>query len=295
MDDAQNDATPSPCFDLGTNLQCTFPSFAGRLVHPLATAFASDGEHAGARCDGDPGRFAVLPRSFAPGRGRGTGRRGRRRQSSAIRSSKRPSTPKPASPSIGLSTSSTGESRSTPIQPARSKTPITANATTTWSIARGRVEDVSVSTAVSPSLPVSRSGISCRTADRAGPTMRLNSSEGRAFNQGRSAATSGSYGRAPSPRSTHAPTRKRTPAGSAPARSSESSRVLPTPASPPTMAVPTTPDPASSSTACSRSSSSPRPTNTGARDSCGHRAIIRSSARGPWPRDPGLRTFVGEI
>ena len=81
----------------------------------------------------------------------------------------------------------------------------------------------------------------------------------------------GRTGGAPSPRSTHAPARKRSPADSAPARSSASNRVLPTPASPPTMTVPTDPDLAPSSTACSRWSSSPRPTNTGLEI----RAVIR--------------------
>ena len=93
--------------------------------------------------------------------------------------------------------------------------------------------------------------------------MRSNSSAGSDRSHGRRAATKGSYGRAPSPRSTHPPSRTRSPADTAPARNSAISRVLPTPASPPTRTVPTVPAIARSSAACSRWSSSPRPTNSG--------------------------------
>jgi hypothetical protein len=79
----------------------------------------------------------------------------------------------------------------------------------------------------------------------------------------RSTSTSGANGRPSAPGSTHCPDSTPNPASCARADSSRSSRVLPTPASPPRSTNPVSPASARSSATVKTASSSPRPINTG--------------------------------
>ena len=107
------------------------------------------------------------------------------------------------------------------------------------------------------------SGSSRDKADAAGPRTRPSWSGGIVRASVRSTSTSGANGRPSAPGSTHCPDSTPNPASSARADSSRSSRVLPTPASPPRSTNPVSPASARSSAAAKTASSSPRPINTG--------------------------------
>ena len=104
------------------------------------------------------------------------------------------------------------------------------------------------------------SGTSRASSRTPGPAAWLTRSAPRSATRRRTASTSGTYGVGCSPPSTQHPHSTRTGAGSLP-RASEITRVLPTPASPPTRTVCASPSQARAATSSNVDTSRSRPTN----------------------------------
>jgi hypothetical protein len=111
------------------------------------------------------------------------------------------------------------------------------------------------------SRPQARSGSSRANSGRAGPATAASSAGSSWSARPRSASMTGANGSPSSPNGTQPPCSTRTPCWVAVAASCSASRVLPTPASPPSSATSGWPSMARVSSWCSRASSWVRPTN----------------------------------